>query len=70
MSGKAGLVGNGEARADLQSVLSKRKAVEDSSICHLEKTEMGDLGTYTATRSSSLLFWSKEAGLCKALFSS
>ena len=55
MSGKEGLVANMEAKANLQSVLSKRKAVEDVSICHLEKTEMGNLHTDIAT----WFFWSK-----------
>ena len=55
VNGKEGLVGNGEAKADLQSALSKRNAEGDMSICHLEKMEMGNLGTHIATR----FFWSK-----------
>jgi len=34
-------MGNGEAKADLQFVLSERKAEEDMSICHLEKQRRG-----------------------------
>lgn len=52
---EGGTGGKWGAKADLQSVLRERKAVEDVSICHLEKTEMGNLGTDVATR----FFWSK-----------
>lgn len=65
MSGKEALVGTGEAEADLQSVLSERKA-GDVSICHPEKVEIGNLDTDIV----AWFVWSKQAQLCKALFAS
>lgn len=48
MNEKKELVENREAKADLQSMLSERKAIEGMSVCCLEKTEMGTVGIFLA----------------------